>query len=105
MVTDGTSVWLFIIDTDAANTVRYSVWTAAGPSWSAWTALETSTQVRNFITAYCSPTTHTIAVMWCQANGSNFDLAVEGLALPGGTVGTRGRLPLRTGCRTSGRAA
>jgi hypothetical protein len=42
MATDGTDVWLFIIDSDAANTVRYIKWTAATPAWDAtWTAVET----------------------------------------------------------------
>ena len=82
MCSDGTSVWLFIIDSNAANTVRYNTWTSAG-GWAGWTALESTTQTRNYITAVYSATTSTIAVAWAQTNGSNYDYAVEAYT-PGG---------------------
>jgi hypothetical protein len=81
LTTDKTSVWLFIIDTDAANTVRYCKWN--GTSWGSWTALETSTQVRKYITAYYDAVNSQVNVSWGQTNGSNYDLTFEAL-VPGG---------------------
>lgn len=79
MTTDGTSVWLFIVDTDTPNTIRSCPWTAG--AWGSWTAFETSTQVRNYLTVNYSAAKATIAVCWSQTNGSNFDLVIEGMRL------------------------
>lgn len=84
MVSDGTNVWLFIIDSDSANTIRYSKWD--GSSWGAWTAFETSTQARNYISGWAGPIASggTIGVLWTQTNGSNYDVVVEGLLTASG---------------------
>lgn len=84
LTTDGTSVWLVIIDSDAANTVRYCKW--GGSSWGSWTAFETSTQVRNYLTAYYDAVNTQINVTWGQTNGSNYDLTFEALVPGGGPV-------------------
>lgn len=80
LVTDGNgNLYLFIIDTDAPNTVRYIKYN--GSTWGTWTALESTTQTRTFVTA--SPTldaSGNIGVCWTQKNGSNFDVAFTTLA-------------------------
>lgn len=81
LCTDGTDVWLFIIDSDSANTVRYVKWTASGNTWGTWTALETSSQTRNYLSGYPLVVSNTIAVIWSQTNGSNFDIVVTSLSL------------------------
>ena len=71
MTTDGTNVWLFIIDSDSPNTVRYCSWNG---TWSSWTALESTTQTRSYVSGYQSAVNGTIAVIYNQVNGSNFDI-------------------------------
>lgn len=81
LVTDGTNLWMGIIDSDAADTVRYIKWTS-GVGWDAsWTALETATAVRTYITAAMKGDNSAILWGWTQTNGSNFDVAVELLSL------------------------
>jgi len=87
MCSDGVSVWLFIIDSDTNNTVRYIRWN--GTAWDAtWTALELSNKTRNNIS--CSRRIdgyaiglglfhHPIApriigVCWTETNGGTFDI-------------------------------
>lgn len=81
LVSDGTDVYLVIVDSDAANTVRYCKWTAAAGTWGAWSAVETSTQVRGFLTGYPALVGTTIGLVWTQTNGSNFDLVGSLLTL------------------------
>jgi len=75
-------MWLFIIDSDAANTVRYCKYIVSTNAWGSWTALETSSQTRNYISGYSNMSANTIAVIWSQVNGGNFDYVVEGLVFP-----------------------
>jgi hypothetical protein len=54
MCSDGVSVWLAIIDTDGANTVRYIQWasndyTGHGDAWKTWQVLEGSSATRTFL--------------------------------------------------------
>src|SRR6185312_4188480 len=50
LATDGASLWVGIIDSDTANTVRYVKWN--GTAWDAsWTALETTTATRTALTS------------------------------------------------------
>jgi hypothetical protein len=68
LTTDGTDVYLFIIDSDGANTVRYSQWSSAGSSWGAWTAFETSTQTRTALSGYrVKGGDGNIAVAWTES--------------------------------------
>ena len=86
MASDGTSVWLFIIDTDAPNTVRYCTWTSN--SWSAWTALESTTKTRSFISCCPNVQSGNVLVGWSQTNGANNDF-VSGLLTVTTTIESR----------------
>lgn len=83
LVSNGTNVWMFLIGSDANNTVSWIKWTAISNTWSAtWTALESSNKVRNYIA--CSPnldssTSANIGIIWTQTNGSNFDIVFSNL--------------------------
>ncbi len=90
LATDNTDFWLFIIDSDAANTLRYNKYTVATDSWGGWTAFETTTQTRNWISGYQLVSTNQIAVIWSQTNGSNFDIVVEALSLGGAAARAAG---------------
>jgi hypothetical protein len=67
---NGTDVWLFAIDSDAANTVRYVKWTAATPAWGTWTAFESTTQVRTALTGYRQNGGSNLGVMWTEDAGN-----------------------------------
>lgn len=83
MASDGTNVWLFVIDTDGANTIRYCEWT--GSSWGSWTALETTTKTRTFISGYPVAVGGVVAALWTEDHGDGtYDLVVEGLGGGGG---------------------
>jgi hypothetical protein len=79
LATDGTNIWLFIIDTDSANTLRYVKYN--GSTWGSWTAIEASTQARSHLTGYPVVTNGYVGLHWTQTNGSNYDLVVKGFAV------------------------
>lgn len=79
MATDGVSVWMFVIGSDAANTISYNKWTS-GSGWSGWTTFESSSKTRNFISGYPNVVNNQIGVVWTETNGSNFDVAFETLS-------------------------
>lgn len=83
MVSDGTDVWLFCIDSAAGNAIKYIKWTAGGsPAWDgAWTTFESSSQVRTFLTAVYNSVNNEICVSWTQTNSTNFDVMAEILSL------------------------
>jgi hypothetical protein len=84
MASDGTSVWLFVIDTDAPNTVRYCTWTSN--SWSAWSALESTTKTRSFISCCRNVQSNKVLVGWSQTNGANNDFVSGLLTINSSTV-------------------
>ena len=73
--TDGTNVWLFVINTDTANSILYTQWN--GTSWTAWATVPgtgTGSQTRNFITGNPAIGSGQAGLAWTQTNGSNFDV-------------------------------
>lgn len=88
LASDGTDVWLFIIDSDAANTIRYVKYTSGSGTWGSWTALVTTTKTRTFLSGYPIAKSSSIAIIWSEVNGSNKDIAVELLSVGGGTPAT-----------------
>jgi Big-like domain-containing protein len=73
--TDGTNVWLFVINTDTANSVLYTQFN--GTSWTAWATVPgtgTGSQTRNFITGNPTIGSGQAGLAWTQTNGSNFDV-------------------------------
>jgi hypothetical protein len=85
---DGTDVWLFAVDSDAANTVRYVKWTAATPAWGTWTALESSTQTRTALTGYrAKGADSNFGVMWTEDAGAGaFRIVTKPLAIAAGAI-------------------
>lgn len=84
LTTNGTDVWLFIIDNDAANTVRYCQYSTAGGTWGSWNALESTTKTRTWLSGSQVAGNGNIAVIWSEVNGGNFDIVTTPLALGGG---------------------
>ncbi len=78
MATNGTNVWLFCIDSAAANNVMWAKWTS-GAGWSAWSTLESTSKTRGFLTGYPTVSNNLIGVVWSETNGVNFDIVFESL--------------------------
>lgn len=80
LVSDGTSVWCLVIDTDANHSIRYIKWTNG--SWdTSWSTLSTNTNVKNFITAYMRSDNGQIGVAWTENSASPFAVSVAALTL------------------------
>jgi len=82
LATDGTSVWLFVIDSSVSSTIHYTTLSSAG--WAAWAAFESGTQTRSYLAGYNMVADGVISLMWVQANGTNYDLVVEPFLVEGG---------------------
>lgn len=85
VASDGVDVWLFVIDSDAANTVRYVKWSSGAATWGAWTAFESSTQVRTALSG-CRAAglvggASTLGVCWTEAAGLPFRVVAKPLPL------------------------
>ncbi len=79
LVDDGTTVWCFVIDTDANHSIRYLTW-QLGTGWSSnWAALSTDANVKDNITATWSP--NGIAVGWTKGSAAPFEVDVGWLPL------------------------
>lgn len=80
LVSDGTNVWCFVIDTDANHSVRYIKWN--GTSWDAsWSMLATGTEVKNFVTATIRSDGHQIGVAWTVGSSAPFSVNYATLVL------------------------
>lgn len=72
LTSDGASVWLAVIDTDAANTVRYIQWssgdyTGVGDAWAAaWSVAEASSATRSFLGAVRDVANQTALFYWTE---------------------------------------
>jgi hypothetical protein len=76
--TDGTSMWLFVVAADAANTLRSIKFD--GTAWGSWTDVETSMHQRRYLAGYSTVSNGTIALSWTQPNGGTFDIVTQGFA-------------------------
>ena len=69
--TDGTTIWLFCINTDAANSILYSIYD--GTSWTSWATVpgtESGTHTRNYIAGYPIVGNGQIGLIWTEGAGS-----------------------------------
>ena len=83
--TDGTNVWVFVINTDATNSILYTrfdgtVWT----SWATVPGTDTGAQIRNFISGYPRVASNQIGLVWTYGpTGGLYDVAATSLAIGG----------------------
>jgi hypothetical protein len=78
--TDGTDVWLFVVDSDTNNTVRYCKYNSGAGTWGTWTALVATTKTRGSLAGFqrANDTSKAqLGVVWSQVNGSNYDVTVS----------------------------
>ena len=81
--TDGTSVWLFVINTDTANSILYTKFN--GSSWTEWDAVpgtNTGTHSRGFISGYPTPNAGQIGLVWTEGS-STYDVFAAALNTSG----------------------
>jgi hypothetical protein len=85
--TNGTDLYLFLLDSATNNPVQYckaSGVNGTTPTWGAWTQLEAAgSAARNYISGYPVVANNQIGVIFTVVNGSNFDIAVSALSLGG----------------------
>ncbi|HXD17292.1 MAG TPA: chitobiase/beta-hexosaminidase C-terminal domain-containing protein, partial [Vicinamibacterales bacterium] len=76
---DGTSIWLFCVNNDGANSILYSKFD--GAAWTPWTTVPgtgSGTQTRNFISGYPRMAGNQIGLIWTEGT-ANFDVVVAAL--------------------------
>jgi hypothetical protein len=79
LVSDGTSVWAFVLDTDASHSIRYLKWTSGGGWASSWSTLSTSTEAKDFLTATYGNSM--IGVAWTANSSAPYAVNVAALTL------------------------
>ena len=81
--TDGTHIWMFVIDTDASNTIRYLAFDST--NWGTWTAVPgtgSGTNVRGFLSGSQTVVNNTVGLIWSQTDGANYGIASLALNIP-----------------------
>lgn len=91
LASDGTDVWLFVIDSDAANSIRSCKWSSASSTWGTWAALITSTATRTSLSGHQAAANQTIGLCWTEV-ASPFQLVTEVFATVAATPNPYRRL-------------
>jgi hypothetical protein len=80
LATDGTNLWLFIIDSDAPHTIRVNEFN--GTTWGTWTAVTTDSNVRSHLSGYQTVVGNQITLLWTQFDGVNYNDIVGSYPVP-----------------------
>ncbi len=80
--TNGSSLWLFLLDSAAGQPIWYNKASNASttPTWGTWTQLDDGDSVRNFISGYPAIGNNQVGIIYTVARGSNIDVQVTVLA-------------------------
>ena len=85
LASDGTSMWLFVIDTDANKNIKYLKWTSGGGWDAAWSTLSTSdTNTKAFINVSDSVGNNQIGVIWTENASTPFAIVGSFLSTAAG---------------------
>lgn len=77
---DGTNIWLFVINTDTANSILYTKYN--GTSWTFWATVpgtESGTQTRNYIAGYPIVGSSQAGLIWTEGTG-NYNILATSLS-------------------------
>jgi chitobiase/beta-hexosaminidase-like protein/Big-like domain-containing protein len=77
--TDGTSIWLFFINSDSASSILYSKFD--GTAWTPWATVPgtgSGTATRNFISGYPRVVGHQVGLIWTEGT-TDFDVVAAAL--------------------------
>jgi hypothetical protein len=83
--TDGTNVWLFFVNTDAANSILYSKFD--GASWTPWATVPgtgSGTQTRSFIAGYPTVGNGQVGLVWTQGTANPYSVVTTSFSVSGG---------------------
>jgi hypothetical protein len=86
---NGTDVYLAVIDSAAGQAVRYVKWTSGG-GWGAWTDLDATSAARSSLAAMQEASgAGKLAFVWCEnPSGTNYNVRVAGVTLSSVVNGT-----------------
>jgi len=90
--TDGTNVWLFVINADASNSILFSKWDGAA-TWTTWAPVpgtNSGSHTRNFIAGYPVVKNNQIGLVWTETGGTSFDVFATSMSLSGGATAPPG---------------
>jgi hypothetical protein len=89
LCSDGTDVYLAVIDSAAGQAVRYVKWTVGG-GWGSWTDLDNTSAARSSLAAMQEATgAAKLAFVWCEnPSGTNYNVRVAGVSLASTVNGT-----------------
>ncbi|MGB7623425.1 MAG: hypothetical protein WBN92_13820 [Terriglobia bacterium] len=79
--TDERDLWVFVVDSDPANTIRYNKFNVGSTTWGTWTALETGSSIKRHLSGYQKTGDGKIAVIWTETDGSKFDIRARSLTV------------------------
>ena len=86
--TDGTNVWLFVINNDAANSILFTKFD--GTSWTTWSPVpgtNAGSHTRNFIAGYPNVGSNQVGLIWTEtALTGGIDVFATSLSLSGGAT-------------------
>src|SRR4051812_26796375 len=86
--TDGTNVWLFVINSDASNSILFTKWDGAS-TWTPWAVVpgtNSGSHTRNFIAGYPTVKNSQIGLIWTETGGTSFDVCAPSMSLSGGAT-------------------
>jgi hypothetical protein len=78
LVTDGTAVHCFVVDTDANHSIKRLSWTAGGGWGSSWTAVPSNTNAKAFLSGHDRVVnvggTDTAALVWTEGSAGAYEV-------------------------------
>ena len=86
--TDGTNVWLFVINNDASNSILFTKWDGAS-TWTPWAIVpgtNSGSHTRNFIAGYPTVSSGQVGLVWTETGGTSFDVFATSMSLSGGAT-------------------
>lgn len=78
-VTDGTDMWIFVIDS-TDNAIKYVKYSVGAGTWGSWTLLESVDSTAKYMSGYPVAGNNSAGLIYAVTNGGNFDTYVSTLS-------------------------